>query len=90
MILLEFTDCAIEKKLNIGHLINLTGKPIGVKQRSRFREDTASPSLPRVRGKPVQLHPWRLGSAASSTFATIGFSISDINNREQTGFLHWI
>jgi hypothetical protein len=38
----------------------------------RGTEDTASPSLPRVRSKPVQLHPWFLGSAASSTFATRG------------------
>jgi len=31
--------------------------------------DTPSPLLPRVRGKVLQLHPWRLRSGASSTFA---------------------
>ena len=35
-------------------------------------EDTASPSLSRVRGKVLQLHPRRLVSVASSTFATLG------------------
>jgi len=39
-------------------------------------EDTPSPSLPRVRGKVLQLHPWRLGSTASSTFATLGSEYS--------------
>ncbi len=32
-------------------------------------EDTTSPSLSRVRGMWLQLHPRRLGSAASSNFA---------------------
>ena len=40
-------------------------------------EDTPSPSLPRVRGKVLQLHPWRLRSGASSTFATLGLCPSD-------------
>jgi hypothetical protein len=37
-------------------------------------EDTPSPSLPKVRSKLLRLHLWRLRSAASSTFATLGFS----------------
>ena len=46
-------------------------------------EDTPSPCLsrrsfseggPRVRSKVRQLHPWRLRSGASSTFATLGFA----------------
>ena len=36
--------------------------------------DTESPSLSRVRGSLLQLHPRRLGSPASSTFATSGFN----------------
>ena len=42
--------------------------------------DTASPSLSRARGKPVQLHPWSLGSAASSPFETIGYIALKIFN----------
>ena len=38
-------------------------------------EDTPSPSLPRVRGKVLQLHPWRLRSGASSTFAALGLTV---------------
>ncbi len=38
--------------------------------------DTPSPSLPRLRGKVLQLHPWRLRSGASSTFATLGISLA--------------
>ena len=35
--------------------------------------DTASPALPKVRPESIEgLHLWRLGSAASSTFATLG------------------
>ena len=37
-------------------------------------DDTPSPSLPRVCGKVLQLHPWRLRSGASSTFATLGLT----------------
>jgi len=34
-------------------------------------DGTASLSLSRACGKLLQLHPWRLGSAAPSTFATL-------------------
>ena len=34
------------------------------------------PALSRVRGKVLQLYPWHLRSAASSTFATLGFIFS--------------
>ncbi len=34
-------------------------------------EDTPSPSLPRVRGKVLQLHPWRLRSGESSDFCNV-------------------
>ena len=65
MVILEFTEGAIEKNINIRHLIYLTGKP-------------RIPHLLRCQGFAVNpakagLHPWRLGAAASSTFATIGF-----------------
>jgi len=51
-------------------------------------EDTVSPALPRVCGKELQLHPRRLRSATSSTFATVGFvccfpSSSTENNNEE-------
>ena len=39
-------------------------------------EDTESPSLSRIRGSLLQLHPRRLGSPASSTFATLGSTVS--------------
>ena len=45
--------------------------------------DTTSPALSRVRGSILQLRPRRLGSAASSTFATLGFSYRD----EKAGLL---
>jgi len=32
------------------------------------------PALSRACGKLLQLHPWRLGSAAPSTVATLGYS----------------
>jgi hypothetical protein len=57
----------------------------------RKAEDTTSLALSRVCGKELQLHPRRLKSAASSTFATLGFIQPDyryfINNgrtREET------
>ena len=37
-------------------------------------DDTTSPVLSRVSGNVLQLHPRRLGSAASSTFATLVFN----------------
>ena len=41
-------------------------------------EDTESPSLSRIRGSLLQLQPRRLGSPATSTFATSGLiDISD-------------
>jgi len=37
-------------------------------------DSTASPAMSRACGKLLQLHPCRLGSAAPSTFATLGFN----------------
>jgi len=38
-------------------------------------DGTASPSLSRTCGKLLQLHLWRLGSAAPSTFTTLGSTL---------------
>ena len=43
-------------------------------------DDKPSPALSRVRGKELQLHPFRLGAGASSTFATLGFIKIDYVN----------
>jgi hypothetical protein len=81
MVILEFTKFAIEKNINIRLLIYLLGKP-------------RIPHLLRCQGIAVNpakagLHPWRLGSAASSTFATIGFILrfSTLNYSFKTGKL---
>jgi hypothetical protein len=44
----------------------------------RGSRDAASPLLARVRSTLVRLHPCRRGSAVSSTFATLGFSLSGL------------
>jgi len=64
MVFLEFIECAIEKDINIRHLIYLSGKP-RIQHLLRCQGFAVNPAK-------AGLHPWRLGSAASSTFATIG------------------
>jgi hypothetical protein len=60
----EFTVYEIENKLK--------NQPCFLP--SRKAEDTASPSLSRIRGKVLQLHPFRPRFTASSTFITIGWA----------------
>jgi len=50
-------------------------------------DDTPSPSLSRTRSSSLRLHPWRLGSGASSTFAQLGYYIHKKDKKPDKFFL---
>ena len=62
---LVLIECAFEKNMKIRYLIYLTGKP-RVPHLLCCQVFVENPAK-------AGLHPWLLGSAASSAFATLGF-----------------
>jgi hypothetical protein len=74
--LLESTAGGILKTGKGSHFIYPTGKP----RIPHLQSLSAFGGLPRVRGRLLQLHPRRLRSAASSTFATLGIGFKFLSS----------
>ena len=57
--------------------------PFGKADDTAISSSCVHKSMPKVRSKLLRLHLWRLGSAASSTFATLGYTLSLIDRKQK-------